>query len=212
MPDTKLTDLEIITQPDNGDVLYIVDVDQDASKQITYNNLVGTRFDQLSTSFDALSSDVDIQIADLDTNVTTLQNDLIDTNINVNTLSSTAFTLSGQVQDLSAAVFTDNDQFIVSAVDGGSFSFGTDLTIANNSSIKKHVTTYNTQIGDASLIALSAEGGLSGIFTNFYSLSDNSMELYLYNVTGLSVTIPASTPFNYNITRYIPNPSYNPTI
>ena len=39
MPDTKLTDLEILTEPADGDVLYIVDVDQDKSKQITFTKL-----------------------------------------------------------------------------------------------------------------------------------------------------------------------------
>lgn len=201
MPDTKLTDLEIITQPGNGDILYIVDIDQDASKQITYNNLIGTRFDNLSTSFDGLSSELTIVIEDNANNITTLQNDLIETNINVNTLSSTTFTLSGQVQDLSA--FVQPDPLDLSAVEIDSFSFGSNIIVNNNSFAIKHVSTNNTQTGDIGVVSLSALGGLSGLQTNFYSLSDNSMELYLYNVTGSTITIPANTNFNYQVTRKV---------
>lgn len=202
MPDTKLTDLEIITQPDSGDVLYIVDVDQDASKQITYNNLIGTRFDNLSTSFITLSTGLTLDIEDNANNITTLQNDLIETNINVSTLSSTTFTLSGQVQDLSAALQPSGVSDI-SGVDLDSFSFGSDITIGNNSFAIKHVNTFNTETGDTGTVTLSALGGLSGIQTNFYSLSDNSMELYMYNTTGSSITIPANTTFNYIVFRKV---------
>ena len=100
MPDTKLTDLEIVTQPKDGDILYIVDINQDASKQITYNNLVGTKIDSLSASFDTLSGNLVIDIEANTTNVTTAQNDIIGNITNINTLSSDSATLSANTSSL----------------------------------------------------------------------------------------------------------------
>jgi len=204
MPDTKLTDLEIVTQPKNGDILYIVDIDQDASKQITYNNLVGTKIDSLSTSFDNLSGNLVIDIEANTTNITTAQNDIVAQVTNINTLSSDSATLSADVAILSANIFLQVPT--ISGVDNGNtFSFGTAMTINSAVPVTQHITTFNTQIGDIGMVGLSAEGGLSGLETNFYPMSANKFELIISTRVNdnRTITIPANTVFTYFVTRSV---------
>lgn len=204
MPDTKLTDLEIITEPRNGDILYIVDVDKDASKQITFSNLVGTKIDSLSTDFIELSTNVMIGVESNDTDITTAQLDISINSFNVSTLSSDAATLSADVANLSANVFIQAPT--VSGVDNGNtFSFGTAMVVGSATPITQHVTTFNTQIGDIGVVGLSAEGGLSGLETNFFPISANKCELIISTRVNddRTITIPANTVFTYFVTRSV---------
>jgi hypothetical protein len=205
MPDTKLTDLEILTQPADGDVLYIVDVDQDKSKQITFTNLVGTRVDNLSTSFINLSADLTINSDANSDNITIAQGDIIQNTTDIFTLSTDSIILSSNVADLSADVIDLQDSPL-SAVDTNKFSFGTAMTVSSGATITQHVTTFGTDIGDLATVSLSAIGGLSGIETNFYPISANVFELLLNTRVNDDrlITIPANTVFTYLVTR---NPS-----
>jgi hypothetical protein len=203
MPDTKLTDLEIVTQPKDGDILYIVDIDQDASKQITYNNLIGTKIDSLSTSFDNLSSNLVIDIDANTTNITTAQNDIIDNSTYINTLSSDAITLSANIDSISSFIFPNELQ--ISGVDMNKFSFGTSMAINSSAPATQHITTFNTEIGDIGMVTLSALGGLSGLETNFYPMSANKFELIISARANddRTITIPANTVFTYFVTRSV---------
>ena len=204
MPDTKLTDLEIVTQPKDGDILYIVDINQDASKQITYNNLVGTKIDSLSASFDTLNVNLTADIGSNTTNITTAQNDILENSTDINTLSSDTLTLSADVANLSANVFLQIPT--ISGVDSGNtFSFGTAMTINSAVPVTQHVTTFNTQIGDIGVVGLSAEGGLSGLQTNFFPMSANKCELIISTRVNddRTITIPANTVFTYFVTRSV---------
>ena len=205
MPDTKLTDLEILTQPADGDVLYIVDVDQDKSKQITFNNLIGTKFDQLSTEFVNISGNLGVLIDDNGDNIAAAQTDIVGNTSDIATLSTRQETISGDVLTLSADVIDLQDSPL-SAVDSNKFSFGTAMTVSSASPITQHVTTFNTDIGDLATVSLSALGGLSGLETNFYPISANKFELLLTTRANddRSITIPANTVFTYLVTR---NPS-----
>lgn len=94
MADSRLTDLPSFTEIDNDDVLYIVDISQDASNKITYRNLVGNKIEALSATINNLSiPDID----QLTTNIATVsviqfdkadQSSLNDTNARVTTLES----------------------------------------------------------------------------------------------------------------------------
>ena len=203
MPDTKLTDLEILTEPADGDVLYIVDVDQDKSKQITFTNLIGTKVDSLSTSFINLSSNLGLEIEGNSDNINTAQNDIIQNITDIFTLSTDSVILSSDLANLSAIVTA---QDTITAVDTNKFSFGTAMTVSSASPITQHVTTFNTDIGDLATVSLSALGGLSGLETNFYPISANKFELLLTTRANddRSITIPANTVFTYLVTR---NPS-----
>ena len=203
MPDTKLTDLEIITVPANSDALYIVDVDQDKSKQITFTNLIGTKVDSLSTSFINLSSNLGLEIEGNSDNINTAQNDIIQNITDIFTLSTDSVILSSDLANLSAIVTA---QDTITAVDTNKFSFGTAMTVSSASPITQHVTTFNTDIGDLATVSLSALGGLSGLETNFYPISANKFELLLTTRANddRSITIPANTVFTYLVTR---NPS-----
>ena len=202
MPDTKLTDLEILTQPADGDVLYIVDVDQDKSKQITFTNLVGTRVDNLSTSFLDLSASLGIVTDSNTDNIIEAQNDIIQNTSDIATLSTDQITISGNITNLSADIIDLQDSPL-SAVDTNKFSFGTAMTVSSASPITQHVTTFNTDIGDLAAVSLSAIGGLSGIETNFYPISANVFELLLTTRVNDDrlITIPANTVFTYLVTR-----------
>ena len=202
MPDTKLTDLEIVTQPKDGDILYIVDINQDASKQITYNNLIGTKIDSLSTSFDTLSSNLVIDIEANTTNVTTAQNDLVVNTTDIATLSTLTKTLSTKVKEVSAIAL---DSGLLSTVDASTFSFGTAMIINSASPVTQHITTFNTDIGDNGFSSLSALGGLSGLQLNFYPISANAFELSIFSRTGddRTITIPANTVFTYFVKKNI---------
>ena len=201
MPDTKLTDLEILTEPADGDVLYIVDVDQDKSKQITFQNLVGTRVDNLSSSFITLSGNLVIDIEENSENIIIAQNDLINNSTDIANLSTDQATISGNVADLSAAIQTSGT--FLSTVETGTFSFGTAMTVSSASTITQHVTSFNTQPGDFGLVSLSALGGLSGLQTNLYPLSANDLEFILNTRTNddRQIVIPANTVFTYNMSR-----------
>ena len=201
MPDTKLTDLEILTQPADGDVLYIVDVDQDKSKQITFTNLIGTKVDDLSTSFILLSGNLGIDIDSIEDNIIEAQNDIIGNTSDIATLSTGQETISGNVADLSAAVQTSGT--FLSTVETGTFSFGTAMTVSSASTITQHITSFNTQPGDFGLVSLSALGGLSGLQTNLYPLSANDLEFILNTRTNddRQIVIPANTVFTYNMSR-----------
>tara|TARA_R110002126_G_scaffold116534_1_gene255948 strand:+ start:9669 stop:10286 length:618 start_codon:yes stop_codon:yes gene_type:complete len=203
MPDTKLTDLEIVTQPKNGDILYIVDINNDASKQITYNNLVGTKITSLSTSFDNLSGGLVVDIEANTTNITTAQNDIVTNTTNINTLSTEFRNTSANIASISAFIFPGQNQ--ISGVNMSSFSFGTAMTVSSASIITQHVTTQNTEIGDIGIVSLSALGGLSGLQTNFYPISTNTFELNILPRINddRSITIPANTVFSYYVTRNV---------
>ena len=192
MPDTKLTDLEIVTQPKNGDILYIVDINNDASKQITYNNLVGTKITSLSTSFDNLSGGLVVDIEANTTNITTAQNDIVTNTTNINTLSTEFRNTSANIASISAFIFPGQNQ--ISA-----------MTVSSASIITQHVTTQNTEIGDIGIVSLSALGGLSGLQTNFYPISTNTFELNILPRINddRSITIPANTVFSYYVTRNV---------
>jgi len=206
MPDTKLTDLETITEPDIGDILYIVDVDKDASKQITFGNLVQTRLDTLSTDFIALSTSVEGEAQANATDIVTLQNETININTNILTLSTDRNALSADVLTLSADV-VGLKGIALSTIDTGKFSFGTAMTVSSASPNTQHITTFNTELGDFGLVSLSALGGLSGLETNFYPMSTNKFELMITTRTNddRSITIPANTVFTYFVNRNIIN-------
>lgn len=209
MPDTKLTDLEILTEPANGDVLYIVDVDQDKSKQITFANLIGTKFDQLSTDFDTLTSNLQVDIDANADNITTAQNDIITNTTNIAELSTTTNRVSSFVTALSTAIFPT--VLTISAVDTGNFSFGTAMTVSSASTITQHIDTNNTELGDIGWVALSAAGGLSGLQTNYYPISTNSFEFILNSRANddRSIVIPANTVFTYFVTRNVTNDNFS---
>ena len=202
MPDTKLTDLEILTEPADGDVLYIVDVDQDKSKQITFTNLIGTRIEALSTSFFDLSSNLGIEIDSNTDNVNAVLNDVTTNVSDIAVLSTGQETISSNVTNLSADVI-NLENSPLSAVDNNKFSFGTAMTVSSGATITQHVTTFNTDIGDLAAVSLSAIGGLSGIETNFYPISANVFELLLTTRVNDDrlITIPANTVFTYLVTR-----------
>jgi len=202
MPDTKLTDLEIVTQPKNGDILYIVDINNDASKQITYNNLVGTKITSLSTSFDNLSGGLIVDIEANTTNITTAQNDIVIHSTDINTLSTITGTLSTKVAVVSAMAL---DSGLLSTVDANTFSFGTAMTVSSATPVTQHITTFNTDISHMGSIGLSALGGLSGLQTNFYPISANAFELLLFSRPNddRTITIPANTVFTYYVKKNI---------
>jgi|TARA_R100000482_G_scaffold106565_1_gene49061 hypothetical protein len=56
MANKKLTDLGSITTLSDDDVLYIVDPDLNASLQVTYGDLINTKFKSLSTNFLTVSA------------------------------------------------------------------------------------------------------------------------------------------------------------
>jgi hypothetical protein len=183
--------------------LYIVDVDQDKSKQITFQNLFGTKVGTLSTDFLTLSGNLMIDIDANADNITAAQGDIVVNTIDIVTLSANSATLSADVANLSATVFTKDTQ--ISGVDLSNFSFGTAMTVSSGATITQHISTNNTEIGDIGMVSLSALGGLSGIETNFYPLSTNVFELLLTTRVNddRSITIPANTVFTYFVTRNI---------
>ena len=129
MPNRKLTELPTlnIAQFDSSDLLYIVDTgasDAEASKKITYANLVGNEIIRLDTTIEAFSAE---NVGD----ITFLSGAIITNETNINGLTTGAVVTDDAIDGLSAIVDQNFALFETLSTDVGDLDISEIVTSVN---------------------------------------------------------------------------------
>lgn len=197
MADSRLTDLPAVTQVKGNDIFYVVDVNDNISNNINFNDLANS----LLTNSDSFSAGLVKQVDDNKIDIEAAQEDIIDITLSATDLRTDLNALSTNFE-----ISTESDQ--TSTISFGTINVPSNLTIANNTGIITYYNIPQLSAGDTFDAIPVTVGGLSGVFTNSYSLSDNgdgtgAAAIFFYNVTGVSVNIPTTIDFKYIAERIL---------
>tara|TARA_A100000171_G_C2139869_1_gene154099 strand:+ start:783 stop:1379 length:597 start_codon:yes stop_codon:yes gene_type:complete len=197
MADSKLTDLPALTLITDNDVFYVVNTNANTSNSINFGDIATS----LITNNDSFSAGLVKQVDDNTIDIGEAQTDIIDLNLSATNLRTDLDALSTNFE-------ISNETIPTTAVSFGSINLPSSYTIANDAIINSYLNIPQLSSGDSFQLIPTAVGGLSGVFTNSFSLSDKGdgtgdVQIVFFNTTGSSVNIPSTLEFKYIAERIL---------
>lgn len=190
MADSKLTDLPALTLITDNDVFYVVNTNANTSNSINFGDIATS----LITNNDSFSAGLVKQVDDNTIDIGEAQTDIIDLTLSATNLRTDLDALSTNFEISNASG--------LSAVSFGSINLPSSYTVANDAIINTYLNIPQLSSGDTLDLLPIAVGGLSGLFTTSFSLSDKGdgtgdAQVVFFNKTGSSVNIPSTLEFKY---------------
>jgi hypothetical protein len=138
MANRKLTELPISSQPlfNSNDELYIVDINNNISKKITFTSLVGSTLSSISANNDLYNLSNNSAVEHLSGKIDTNTTNIADINTQNSSTSTNIFSATSEIFELSAKVFSNETNITnnAAAIEGfvtGSLSSTVDNLSAN---------------------------------------------------------------------------------